>query len=45
MRNFAYVLLCLVAMRTRSERFYAAFVITSIAYECLWIYRLFDRVT
>ena len=43
-RNFAYVLLSLVAMRTRSERFHAAFVAAAIAYECLWIYRLYDRV-
>jgi hypothetical protein len=44
-RNAAYIVLCLVAMRVRSERFHAAFVIAAIAYECLWIYRLYDRVS
>ena len=44
-RNAAYVVLCLVAMRVRSERFHAAFVVAAIAYECLWIYRLYDRVS
>ena len=29
-RNIAYILLCLVAMRVRSERFHAAFVIAAI---------------
>lgn len=44
-RNAAYIVLCLVAMRTRSERFHAAFVAAAIAYECLWVYRLYDRVS
>lgn len=43
-RNLAYVALCLVAMRTRSPRFHAAFVVAAIAYECAWIYRLYDRL-
>lgn len=43
-RNLAYIALCLVAMRTRSQRFHATFVAAAIAYECLWIYRLYNHV-
>lgn len=44
LRNLVYVLLCLIAMQTRSETFHRAFVIASLIYQVSWIYRLFDFV-
>lgn len=35
------VILCLVAMRTASPRFHAAFVTLTLAYQLSWIFRLF----
>jgi hypothetical protein len=43
-RNLGYIMLCLIAMRTRSERFHRAFVIVALLYEMSWIYRLYDRL-
>ena len=42
LRNLAYIVLCLIAMRTRAEWFHRAFVIAGIVYELSWIYRLYD---
>lgn len=44
LRNLGYVLLCLVAMKTRSETFHRTFVIASLIYQASWIYRMFDFV-
>lgn len=44
LRNAAYVLLCLVAMRTSSQRFHAAFVVAALLYELSWIYRLYEHL-
>lgn len=44
LRNLSYVLLCLVAIRTRSETFHRVFVAASLIYQVSWIYRLFDFV-
>lgn len=44
LRNLSYVLLCLIAMKTRSELFHRTFVIASLIYQASWIYRLFDFV-
>ena len=41
-RNLGYILMCLIAMRTRSEWFHRAFVAAGIVYELSWIYRLYD---
>ncbi|QWP76351.1 hypothetical protein J5226_22645 [Lysobacter sp. K5869] len=45
LRNLAYVVLCLIAMRTRSERFHAAFAVAGLLYQASWIYRLYDFVS
>lgn len=39
------MVLCLVAMRTRSEAFHRAFVAASLVYQLSWIYRLYDVVS
>lgn len=44
LRNLGFVLMCLIAMRTRSEWFHRAFVVAGILYELSWIYRLYDFV-
>lgn len=44
LRNLGYVLLCLVAMKTRSENFHRTFVLASLVYQASWIYRMFDFV-
>lgn len=44
LRNLAYVVMCLIAMRTRSLRFHRTFVIVSLLYQLSWIYRLYDFV-
>lgn len=44
LRNLAYVVMCLIAMRTRSLHFHRTFVIVSLLYQLSWIYRLYDFV-
>jgi len=41
-RNGVMVVLCLVAMKIRSEGFHRAFVAFAVLYELSWIYRLYD---
>lgn len=44
LRNMAYVAFCLVAIRVRNETFHRLFVVAAIAYEVLWIVRLYGRL-
>ena len=43
-RSATYVVLCAVAMATRSRRFHAVFVIASLAYQVSWIVRQFETL-
>ncbi|MBB1059765.1 hypothetical protein [Marilutibacter spongiae] len=44
LRNATFIVLCLVATRTRSQVFHRAFVAGALLYELSWIYRLYDRL-
>lgn len=43
-RNLAIIVLCLVAIRTKNEKFHGALVLLLIAYQLLWIMRHFNTV-
>ncbi|UNK57448.1 hypothetical protein MNQ95_15185 [Pseudoxanthomonas daejeonensis] len=43
-RNLAYIVLCGIAMLTRSPRFHGAFVSLGLAYQAAWIARQFETL-
>lgn len=38
------IVLCIIAIRTSSLRFHAAFVVAMLAYQCSWIFRFFGTL-
>ena len=44
-RAIAFVLLCIVAARTTSPRFHAAFVVCALVYELSWIWRRYELIS
>lgn len=42
MRNVTYIILCLIAAWTPNRRFHAAFIISAVTYQLVWMYRAFD---
>jgi hypothetical protein len=43
-RNISYIVLCLVAMRTRQTWFHATFAVASVLYQLSWIARAFETL-